>query len=852
EGWTNGRVTRVVRGTVHRMQMSITRFWKGLIFEKSIAQAKEIAKLKKRVKKLEKRRKSRPAGLRRLNKVGLSKQVESSEGKDSLGAREDAFKHGRSIKDIDQDATISLIDEAQGRMHDADMFGGDNLEGNEVIVDVREKIIKKEVSTADPVTTVGEVVTTASLEDSAAPTTATTANVDDELTLEKTLIAIKAAKPKVISTAITIPRAKGIVFHEQVQAHIPTVSSSKDKGKAKMIEPEKPLKKKDQIALDEEVARRLEAEMKGKIEEEERISREKDKANRAVIKEWDDVQAAMIHLSHEVFLLSLADDARQRWIDEGDCNITTWKELRSPSGRRIVTSQRATMLYALTVNPTFYASCVKQFWTTTKVKKVNGQEQIQTLVDKQKVIITEESIKRGHIFYDPQGMAKHKKIYVISSHTKKIIGDMRRQGHGFSGNVTPLLETMMVNAQEEVGEGLGLHTASHHTPTDTQPSSSKPQKKIKPKRKQMQATEVHSPSSEIHIVLNLEEAKIAQAKEIAKLKKKVKKLEKKGKLRPAWLRRLKKVGLSKQVESFEEKDSLGAQEDAFIEGRSIEDIDQDAEIALVDEAQGRMHDANMFGVDDLEGNEMIVDMREKIIEKEVSTADLVTTTDEVVTAASVEDSVAPTTATTANIDDELTIAKTLIAIKGAKPKVISTAIKTPRAKELEKPLKKKDQIALDEEVARRLKAEMKAKIEEEERISREKDEANRAVIEEWDDVQATIDADRPDQKQATHKGTAQKSYVYLHENIEGFKQKDFKGKSFDDIKKIFDKVYKRVNTFVDIDTENVEKSLKKTQEEGGSKRAGQELEQESATKQKLAEHEQAKVADDVTAELKNA
>ncbi|GJV72181.1 hypothetical protein Tco_1492176 [Tanacetum coccineum] len=53
-----------------------------------------------------------------------------------------------------------------------------------------------------------------------------------------------------VITAITTPRAKGIVFHEQVQAHIPTVSSqqptqkSKGKGKAKMIEPEVPLKKK--------------------------------------------------------------------------------------------------------------------------------------------------------------------------------------------------------------------------------------------------------------------------------------------------------------------------------------------------------------------------------------------------------------------------------------------------------------------------------------------------------------------------------------------------------------------------------------------------------------------------------
>nr|GEU38158.1 putative reverse transcriptase, RNA-dependent DNA polymerase [Tanacetum cinerariifolium] len=231
--------------------------------EAKTAQAKKIANLKKRVKKLEKRRKSRPVGLRRLRKVSSSKQVESSEKKDSSGAQEDASKQGRS---------------------------------NEVIVDVREKIIEKEVSTFDPVTTGGEVVTAASVEDSAASTTATTANVDDELTLVKTLIAIKAAKPKVISTvantvttAITTPRAKGIVYHEQVQAHIPTVSSSKDTGKAKMIEPEKPLKKKDQIALDEEVARKLEGEIKAKIEEEERISREKDKANRAMIEEWDDV-----------------------------------------------------------------------------------------------------------------------------------------------------------------------------------------------------------------------------------------------------------------------------------------------------------------------------------------------------------------------------------------------------------------------------------------------------------------------------------------------------------------------------------------------------------------------------------
>nr|GFB20687.1 hypothetical protein [Tanacetum cinerariifolium] len=135
---------------------------------------------------------------------------------------------------------------------------------------------EKEVTTTDPVTTAGEVVTAASVKDSVAPTTTTIADVDDGSTLAKTLIAIKVAKLKVISTAITTPRAKGIVFYEQMQAHKPTVSSSKDKGKANMIELEKPLKKKDQIALDEEVARKLEVEIRVEIKEEERIAREKD------------------------------------------------------------------------------------------------------------------------------------------------------------------------------------------------------------------------------------------------------------------------------------------------------------------------------------------------------------------------------------------------------------------------------------------------------------------------------------------------------------------------------------------------------------------------------------------------
>ncbi|GKC41477.1 hypothetical protein Tco_1059199 [Tanacetum coccineum] len=49
--------------------------------------------------------------------------------------------------------------------------------------------------------------------------------------------------------------------------------------------------------------------------------------------------------------------------------------------------------YALTVNPTIYTSCIQQFWATARVKMVNGVRQIQALIDKKKLIITETSIR---------------------------------------------------------------------------------------------------------------------------------------------------------------------------------------------------------------------------------------------------------------------------------------------------------------------------------------------------------------------------------------------------------------------------------------------------------------------------
>ncbi|GKA41908.1 hypothetical protein Tco_0734568, partial [Tanacetum coccineum] len=76
-----------------------------------------------------------------------------------------------------------------------------------------------------------------------------------------------------------------------------------------------------------------------------------------------------------------------------------------------------------------------------------------------------------------EGMSKHKEIYDIPSHFKKVFANMKRQGNNFSGRITPLFPTMMVLAQEDMGEASVAPTDSHSMPIITQPSTSKPPKK---------------------------------------------------------------------------------------------------------------------------------------------------------------------------------------------------------------------------------------------------------------------------------------------------------------------------------------------------------------------------------------
>ncbi|GJR19593.1 putative ribonuclease H-like domain-containing protein [Tanacetum coccineum] len=213
-------------------------------------------------------------------------------------------------------------------------------------------------------------------------------------------------------------------------------------------------------------------------------------------------------------------------------------------------------------------------------------------------------------------------------------------------------------------------------------------------------------------VIDLEKTKTSQAQEITSLKRRVKRLKKKGWSRTHGLKILYKVSLSRRVESS--KDEGVGEEDTSKQGR-IDDIDANEDIYLVNVHR----DEGMFGVNDLEGDEVIVETKvdhEVVVETKVASKDV-------------------------NLSvDEVTLAQTFIALKSAKPKADKVKVqdkgKGIMVEEYLK-MKKKYHISFDKQEAIRLQAEF----DEEERLTKEKDGANVTLTEEWNDIQAKFDAE---------------------------------------------------------------------------------------------------------------
>nr|GEV61687.1 hypothetical protein [Tanacetum cinerariifolium] len=123
-------------------------------------------------------------------------------------------------------------------------------------------------------------------------------------------VSVSTAKPStpLTTTTTTVIKAEDLTIAQ-------TLMKIRNKGKGKMVKPEKPLKKKDQIEFDKEVAQRLQAQLQVELEEEERMARQKEED--ANIAEWDDIQV-MMDADHELAKRLQAEDAMLDDFDRQD------------------------------------------------------------------------------------------------------------------------------------------------------------------------------------------------------------------------------------------------------------------------------------------------------------------------------------------------------------------------------------------------------------------------------------------------------------------------------------------------------------------------------------------------------
>ncbi|GKE46994.1 hypothetical protein Tco_1478252, partial [Tanacetum coccineum] len=343
--------------------------------------------------------------------------------------------------------------------------------------------------------------------------------------------------------------------------------------------------------------------------------------------------------------------------------------------------------------------------------------QLQALVDRKKIIITELIVRRDLQLDDEEGTKCLPNATIFEELTR--IGSKTTTWNEFSStmasaniclatnqkfNFSKYIFEIMVKKLDNVGKFLVYPRSRRPKRKDTEipqssiPSNNVADEAVNEEKTQFKATpnepsslgtssggnRLRSGEGSMQLnelmefctnvkqrVLDLKNTKTSQDQEITSLKQRVKKLEKKGWSRTYKLKRLYKVGISARIVSSDEA-SLGDQEDASKHGRKIDNIDKDVEITLVDETQGRYGDDIMFDVSDLASEEVFVVEQGVTNSKKddvVSIADAATI---VSTASTIPVSVASIT------DVEITLAQALAELKSAKP---TTADSTrPKAK----------------------------------------------------------------------------------------------------------------------------------------------------------------------------
>nr|GEZ76878.1 hypothetical protein [Tanacetum cinerariifolium] len=229
-----------------------------------VAQDLEIIKLKTRVKKLERTNKVKTMKLRRLRKIGTSQRIESSDDTHM----EDMSNQGRMINKLDKDQ----VEGRQADIYHIDMDHATkvlSMQEDEPEIQEAVEVVTTSKLITEVVAAVSETVSAAAIVQADVP--AAPVNVAAVMTT--------AAPVKVVVPSTR--RRRGVVIRdpeEESSVKTPTKTTSKDKGKGILVEESKPIKKKQQVELDEAYARKLQEEFNQDIDWETAIDHVKQRA----------------------------------------------------------------------------------------------------------------------------------------------------------------------------------------------------------------------------------------------------------------------------------------------------------------------------------------------------------------------------------------------------------------------------------------------------------------------------------------------------------------------------------------------------------------------------------------------
>nr|GEW71950.1 putative ribonuclease H-like domain-containing protein [Tanacetum cinerariifolium] len=238
----------------------------------------------------------------------------------------------------------------------------------------------------------------------------------------------------------------------------------------------------------------------------------------------------------------------------------------------------------------FRINYLTMVWSTAMAKTINGEAQLHANVDGKKIVITESSVTRDHRLADEEGidcllnstifeqlalMGMIRNLDNVPSKFLMYPRNLRGKDAQVPQHSGPTESISDEAVHKELGDSLVRAATTTSSLEEEQDSGGSPR------------------------VLDLEKTKTTQFNEVASLKKRVKKLEKRNRSRIHKLKRLYKVVLSDRVESSRDEESLSV--DASKQERRIDAIDADKDITLVSVQDDA--DKEMFDVDDLGGEE---------------------------------------------------------------------------------------------------------------------------------------------------------------------------------------------------------------------------------------------------------